>query len=60
MPCNHETIRCTDNVFYCCTCGAVLDVTPVPDKIPVQEEKPVEEAQKPPKRNAKKGGKANA
>ena len=56
MPCNHETVRCTDNVFYCCTCGAVLDVT----QIPVQEEKSVEEAQKPPKRNARKGGKANA
>lgn len=54
MPCNHETIRCTDNVFYCCTCGAVLDVTPVPDKIPVQKDKPVKAACRPSKRKGKK------
>ena len=46
MACNHDRIRCTDNVFYCAVCGAQVEQ-------PTQEEKPVE-AKKTPKRRAKK------
>ena len=24
MNCNHETFRCTNSVFYCLKCGAVI------------------------------------
>ena len=54
MPCNHETIRCTDNVFYCCTCGAVLSVASADDKTPVQKDKLVKAACRPSKRKGKK------
>ena len=30
MSCTHERIRCTDNVYYCITCGAEL---PAPDRV---------------------------
>ena len=33
MACNHERIKCTDNVFYCAVCGAVVEM-------PMREEKP--------------------
>ena len=54
MPCTHETIRCTDNVFYCCACGAVLSVPRAEEQIPGQNETPEKAACKPSKRKGKK------
>lgn len=49
MACNHDRIKCTDNVFYCAVCGAVVEM-------PVREEKPVEVKKTPVKRKSKKEG----
>lgn len=48
MACNHDRIKCTDNVFYCAVCGAVVE--------PVREEKPVGAKKTPVKRKSKKEG----
>lgn len=40
MACNHDCIKCTDNVFYCAVCGAMVRETPVePEKMPVEPKK---------------------
>jgi len=40
MACNHDCIKCTDNVFYCAVCGAVVREMPVePKKMPVEPKK---------------------
>ena len=49
MACNHDRIRCTDNVYFCAVCGEKVEM-------PVQEEKPVEAKKTPNKRRAKKEG----
>jgi hypothetical protein len=49
MACNHDRIKCTDNVFYCAVCGAKVEM-------PVREEKPVEAKKTPAKRKSKKEG----
>jgi hypothetical protein len=49
MACNHDRIRCTDNVFYCLVCGAKVEM-------PVREEKPVEAKKTAVKRKSKKEG----
>ena len=49
MACNHDRIRCTDNVFYCAVCGAKVEQ-------PTRKEKPVEVKKTPVKRKAKKEG----
>ena len=46
MGCNHDRIKCTDNVFYCAICGAHVEQ-------PVQEEKPAEAKKTPVKRKRK-------
>lgn len=43
MACNHDRIRCTDNVFYCAVCGAKVE----------QPKKPVEAKKTPVKRKRK-------
>lgn len=48
MVCNHDRIRCTDNVFYCAVCGAKVEQ-------PVKEEKPTEGKKTPVKRRKKEG-----
>lgn len=49
MSCTHERIRCTNNVYYCITCGAAL---PAPDR--AEEAKPAEGQKKTAKRRTKK------
>ena len=48
MACNHDRIRCTDNVFYCAVCGAKVEM-----QMPTREEKPVECKKTPVKRKRK-------
>lgn len=46
MACNHDRIKCTDNVFYCAVCGERVEM-------PAQEEKPAEAKKTPVKRKRK-------
>lgn len=57
MDCKHETVRCTNNVFYCLSCGAqvVFDADKV--NVPAAQktlEKPVATAKKAVKRKGEK------
>lgn len=54
MGCKHERVRCTDGIFYCLLCGAKIDYPPMVEEIPEADEKPIETAKKPRKRNVKK------
>ena len=47
MACEHKRLKCTDNVFYCLDCGAM-----VPN--PYEAEKPSEAQKKAVKRKTKK------
>ena len=47
MSCEHKRLKCTDNVFYCLDCGAM-----VPN--PYEAEKPSEAPKKAVKRKTKK------
>lgn len=49
MACNHDRVKCTDNVFYCAVCGAKVEMH-------VREEKPAEAKKTPVKRKSKKEG----
>lgn len=53
MACTHKQFKCTDNVFYCCLCGVVIDNPYKADKPTGQEEKPKETAKKAVKRKTK-------
>ena len=46
MPCNHERLKCRDNVFLCAVCGAVVQSPFEADKQEGREEKPVETQKK--------------
>lgn len=52
MPCTHDAIKCTNNVFFCLKCGAM-----VPN--PYEAEKPAE-APKPGRKRKAKGAEKNA
>ena len=49
MACNHERIKCTDNVFYCAVCGAKVEQ-------PVKEEKTEKPKARVERRGKKKEG----
>ena len=56
MPCTHDAIKCTNNVFFCLKCGAVV---PNPFEGKEQEgqkenatERPVKAAKRKPKTKA--------
>lgn len=34
MDCKHERLRCTNNQFFCLTCGMKIDKPPEPEKKP--------------------------
>lgn len=53
MECRHERLRCTDNVFYCLDCGAVVEM-PTREEPQKREEKPVDAKKTPVKRKVKK------
>lgn len=56
MTCNHEQLRCTDNVFFCVSCGAAVPSPFETKKNTPEEPKPAEGPKKPVKRTAKKKG----
>lgn len=51
MACEHTAIRCTDCVFYCIDCGAIVNA-PAAEKPVETENKAATDA---PKKRAKKG-----
>ena len=53
MPCNHERLKCRDNVFLCAICGAVVPSPFEADKQEGQEKKPVETQKKAVRRKRK-------
>ena len=53
MNCTHEQLRCTDGVFYCLKCGAIVPNPYKPGINKAKEEAPVEAQKKPVKRKAK-------
>lgn len=42
MACEHKRLKCTNNVFYCMDCGAVVPNPYVNEQPEGQEEKPAE------------------
>lgn len=54
MECNHERLRCTNNVYYCLSCGAVVPFAPAPDQREGKKEKLAEAPKKAVKRKARK------
>lgn len=54
MECRHERLKCTDNVFYCLSCGAVVPSPFAGDKQEGQKENAPEGPKKAVKRKAKK------
>ena len=53
MICNHDRLKCRDNVFICAVCGAVVPSPYEADKQEGQEEKPVETQKKAVRRKRK-------
>lgn len=56
MACKHEQLRCTDNVFYCVSCGASWVAPAGADNQPTEAEKPAEAPKRAAKRTTKKRG----
>lgn len=56
MDCKHERLRCTDNVYYCLSCGAVVPSPFAGDKREGEKENAPERLKKAVKRKAKKEG----
>lgn len=52
MKCNHSRLRCTNNVFYCLVCGALVASPVTVEEIIAEKEKPAEG----PKKAGKRGG----
>lgn len=59
MACQHKRLRCTNNVFYCLDCGAMVPNPYVNEQPEGQEEKPAE-APKPGRKRKTKGAEKNA
>lgn len=53
MACEHKRLKCTNNVFFCLDCGAVLPPDVLQRKPEGQEEKPAETPKTGTKRKAK-------
>lgn len=54
MTCNHEGMRCTDNVFICPKCGCTWPVGDELNNNPPAAEKPAEAPKRAIKRKARK------
>ena len=52
MPCEHKRLRCTNNIFFCLACGALVASPVMMEEIIVEKEKPAEG----PKKARKRGG----
>lgn len=53
MACEHKRLKCTNNVFFCLDCGALIAANAAADKQEGQEEKPAEAPKTGRKRKAK-------
>ena len=53
MACEHKRLKCTNNIFFCMDCGAVVPNPYVNGKQEGNEEKPAEAPKKAVKRKAK-------
>jgi hypothetical protein len=56
MPCKHEQLRCTDNVFYCPLCGASWASPPEDEQKPADAATPSEAPKRAAKRTTRKRG----
>ena len=56
MSCNHEQLRCTDNVFFCVLCGAQVTRPVEVDKESTPAATPAEAPKRAVKRTTKKRG----
>jgi hypothetical protein len=54
MKCEHKRLRCTNNVFYCLVCGALVASPVTVEEIIAEKEKPAEGPKKAGKRKAAK------
>ena len=54
MKCEHKRLRCTNNVFYCLVCGALVASPVTVEEIIAEKEKPAEAPKKAGKRKAAK------
>ena len=54
MNCNHDRLRCTDNVFFCLKCGAQVASPFEADKHTTETAKPAEATKKAVKRKTKR------
>ena len=54
MACEHKRLKCTDNVFYCLDCGAMVPNPYENGKQIGQEENPAEAPKKAVKRKSRK------
>jgi hypothetical protein len=54
MACNHEQLRCTDNVFYCPLCGASWASPPEDEQKPADAATPSEAPKRAAKRTTRK------
>ena len=42
MACEHKNLKCTNNVFFCCDCGAVVAAPVSFEELAAEKEKPTE------------------
>jgi hypothetical protein len=54
MKCEHKRLRCTNNVFYCLVCGALVASPVTMEEMIEEKEKPAEAPKKFGKRKAAK------
>lgn len=55
MACNHEKLKCTDNVLRCKLCGAVLPLSVLSGETPAENKNAAEGKITASKRKGKKG-----
>ena len=56
MACDHKDLICTNNVFFCRACGAMVAAPVSFEESAAEKEKQAEAQKKPVKRKAKKEG----
>lgn len=54
MTCKHERLRCTNNIFFCLVCGALVAPPVTVEEIIAEKEKPADAPKKAVKRKVKK------
>ena len=56
MACDHKDLICTNNIFFCRACGAIVAAPVSFEESAAEKEKPEEVPKKTAKRKAKKEG----